>query len=226
MNSLLKMIFPVSIKKKLYNYFLKLEKNKILNTEKKIPKQELNKKHISSLKPLLNREELLKNLPKNGIVAELGVDKGEFSKLIFDITSPSKLHLVDYWGDERYNQEIKKQVEEKFTKEISENKIEINLGLSTEVVQVFKDEYFDWIYIDTDHTYKGTKKELELYSKKIKPGGIIAGHDFIKGNWKSMFRYGVIEAVYEFCVKYDWEIIYLTLENGSHPSFAIRKINK
>ncbi|MCU0386267.1 MAG: hypothetical protein MUE38_09580, partial [Flavihumibacter sp.] len=59
---------------------------------------------------------------------------------------------------------------------------------------------------------------------KLKPGGIIAGHDFIKGNWLSGYRYGVMEAVYEFCVTHNWELIFLTTETNDHPSFAIRRI--
>jgi hypothetical protein len=72
--------------------------------------------------------------------------------------------------------------------------------------------------------YKTTTDELQSYHLKIKPNGIIAGHDFILGNWDGIVRYGVIEAVYEFCVKYNWEIIYLTTELYTNPSFAIRKI--
>lgn len=56
----------------------------------------------------------------------------------------------------------------------------------------------------------------------MKKGGIIAGHDFIVGEIDVPWKYGVIEAVYEFCKKYNWEIIYLTMERGISPSFAIR----
>ena len=107
---------------------------------------------------------------------------------------------------------------------MKDGSVEINLGLSTAVVTDFPNGYFDWIYIDTDHGYTVTHEELEAYREKIKPGGIIAGHDYIIGNWDGVVRYGVIEAVHEFCVKYDWEIIYLTAELNNNPSFAIRKI--
>ena len=58
----------------------------------------------------------------------------------------------------------------------------------------------------------------------MKKGGIIAGHDYVHGNWISAFRYGVVEAVHEFCVQFGWEIIYLTIEPTENQSFAIRKI--
>lgn len=82
----------------------------------------------------------------------------------------------------------------------------------------------DWIYIDTDHSYETTRDELRLYASKVKDGGIIAGHDYVKGNWITTYRYGVIEAVHEFCVGNDWELIYLTAEPLESQSFAIRKV--
>ncbi len=189
-----------------------------------IPKYALREEHVKNAKLLTTREELLKLLPSNGIVAELGVDQGGFSEMIWSINKPQKLHLVDFWGSKRYNQAKRSAVEAKFAQEIKDCKIEINLGLSTDVVAQFTDRYFDWIYIDTTHSYETTIEELELYRPKIKENGIIAGHDYIIGNWDGLVRYGVIEAVYEFCVKYDWEILYLTNELNIKPSFAIRKI--
>lgn len=198
------------------------EKNKFQSS--KIPKYQIQAETIKNTKLLLNRELLLENLPKNGVVAELGVDKGDFSELILMTCNPQKLYLIDFWGTKRYNQDKRRAVEEKFQNEIQTGILEICLGMSTEVGKKFQDNYFDWIYIDTDHSYQTTINELEVWSSKIKEGGIISGHDFIIGNWDGLVRYGVIEAVHEFCSKYNWEILYLTMELDIHPSFAIRKI--
>lgn len=189
-----------------------------------IPIFKLSKIHIQNARLLTTREELLELLPKGGVVAELGVDEGEFSKSILEINKPKKIHLVDFWGSKRYNQDKRRKVETRFKRNIEANNLEINLGLSTEVVEEFQDNYFDWIYIDTAHSYKTTIEELELYRNKIKSNGFIAGHDYERGNWNGMVRYGVIEAVYEFCVKYNWEIIFLTTELKESLSFAIRRI--
>lgn len=78
--------------------------------------------------------------------------------------------------------------------------------------------------IDTAHTYSVTKAELETYFPKMKQGDIIACHDFIIGEIDVPWKYGVIEAVYEFCNSNNWEIIYLDMERGISASFAIRKI--
>jgi len=180
--------------------------------------------HLIDTKVLKDRETLLENLPKGGIVCELGVNKGDFSEKILKINKPSKLHLVDIWKSARYNNKIKKIVEEKFKNEINDKVIELNNGYSTEVLKTFKDNYFDWVYIDTSHNYEDTIKELNLSKNKVKRNGIITGHDYITRSSSLGIKYGVVEAVNEFCVKDNWKLIFLTLECNGHSSFALKKI--
>ena len=201
------------------NYILKLAE-----IEETLPKYELSEKHIKNLKAVTNRNSLAGLLPKGGIVAELGVADGNFSQVISKQALPEKLHLIDTWDSERYSINLRRKLERTLQKEVENGRVEIHTGHSLKVGELFPDSYFDWVYIDTDHSYHTTLAELELYGKKVRKGGFIAGHDFIKGNWSGMVRYGVIESVYEFCVKYDWEIIYLTMELNSNPSFAIKEI--
>jgi len=226
MYSILKSILPDSYKNKLWKLTIRLIRKKLVDQDNRMPKNVYQKIHVQNLKPLLNRFELLDCLPKNAIVAELGVNKGDFSKEIIDRTMPKKLHLVDIWNTKRYHEGLKNEVEIKFAKEIETGQVQINIGLSTEVVDQFPDNYFDWIYIDTEHSYNVTKAELEMYAKKMKPGGIISGHDYINGIWINLTRYGVIEAVSEFCNKSNWELIYITMDYTEPPSFALRKINQ
>ncbi len=220
-------LIPKSLKKKIeasnIEGFRKKHALQYEKIEKKNSRFSLEQQHIKNLKPLTDRFELLNQLPKNAIVAEIGVDTGDFSEAILQHTKPQKLHLIDLWGTERYHEGKRVGVEQKFAAEIAEGRVQMNLGFSTKVVTTFTDHYFDWIYIDTDHSYKNTLCELQLYSEKVKPGGIIAGHDFVIGNWKGLVKYGVIDAVYEFCVTENWELIYITMEHPQHPSFAIRK---
>ena len=50
--------------------------------------------------------------------------------------------------------------------------------LSVTASALFPDEYFDWIYIDALHTYKGVRDDIQYYWPKLKPGGLFSGHDF------------------------------------------------
>lgn len=193
--------------------------------EAQIPKYNLEQKHINKLQVVLDRDAFLKNMPENSVCAEIGVDEGEFSKAILKITKPRKLHLIDAWGDPtRYHDGLKMSVEEKFREEIAKGQVELNVGFSTTVLKGFPDRYFDWVYLDTDHTYKVTADELLILKAKIKHDGIIAGHDYTLGNWPGDCRYGVIEAVHELCVNENWELLYLTCETHQFRSFAIKRI--
>jgi predicted O-methyltransferase YrrM len=184
----------------------------------------LSQKNINNLKVVLNRELLLKKLPKEGIIAELGVDKGDFSDKIISLTQPKKLYLIDIWDSERYNRDKMVYVKRRFQKEIDTGKVIIIKGTSENELLKFKNGHFDWIYIDTAHTYEQTVRELDLCRQKVKDGGIIAGHDYCQGDIKNAQAYGVVQAVNQFCIKYDWEFIYITHETDRTLSFAIKKL--
>ena len=206
----------------LWTQFFYLERTEV---EENIPKVDLKKANIRNLKTLVDREELLKNMPVNKVVAEIGVDHGDFSELILKITLPLKLHLIDSWAeDTRYHIGLKSIVEDKFRSEIDKGLINLDVGRSLDVLVNFPDNYFDWVYLDTDHSYQTTKAELAILQSKVKAGGMIAGHDYVIGNWVNGYRYGVIEAVNEFCVTENWGIIFLTAETDQYRSFAIQKI--
>ncbi|MBL4630525.1 MAG: class I SAM-dependent methyltransferase [Paraglaciecola sp.] len=196
-------------------------REKEVNTIPKIP---LLAKHIENCQMITNRKKLLELLPKNGVVAELGVATGCFSSDIVEYNHPKKLHLVDIWGSSRYNEGLLKNIETKFDNKIQSGQVVIHRNLSQQAVQDFQDNYFDWIYIDTTHSYQQTTLELLLYSAKMKSGGIIAGHDYMQGNWSKTFKYGVIEAVHEFCVENNYRFKYLTMDISENQSFAIEKI--
>ena len=182
------------------------EQHQIKKTEA-MPYHELEAHHVKNTSTVPNREALLAQFVHGGTVAEIGVDQGEFSELILKICQPSKFYLVDAWGNERYNAHKEAQVRDKFKEQTQSGMMEIRKGYSTNILPEFQDKYFDWVYIDTNHLYPTTYEELVLASQKVKPGGIIAGHDYVTGNWNRRVRYGVIEAVHEFCVKYNWEEI-------------------
>src|SRR5205814_719786 len=141
-------------------------------------------------------------------------------------TKPRKLHLIDAWADARFHVGLMSAVQQAFEAEIRAGSVEIHRGLSTEVLPTFEAAYFDWVYIDTDHSYETTRAELALARTKVKAVGIIAGHDFTMGNWIDGIRYGVIEAVREFCLEHTWEIRYLTAQADGYDSFALREIRK
>lgn len=45
-----------------------------------------------------------------------------------------------------------------------------------------KDEYFDFIYVDARHDFKGVYEDLITWWPKLRKGGIYAGHDYVAQN--------------------------------------------
>ncbi len=192
--------------------------------EKRYPKSNFKNQHLKNCVSLVDRVELLKLLPQNSVIAEIGVFKGDFTSKILEICKPQKLVLIDIWGSNRYNENHYQYIQEKFQKEISSGQVEVIRKLSFDGISSIADGYFDWVYLDTDHKLDTTRKELKLLKPKIKSGGIISGHDYVQGSWVNGVRYGVIESVREFCLENNWELKYITHELDNHPSFAIKEI--
>lgn len=53
-------------------------------------------------------------------------------------------------------------------------------SLST-IKSILKGQKIDFLFIDGDHTYEGTKKDFQMYSPLVHKGGLIAFHDICKG---------------------------------------------
>lgn len=222
---MLRMVLPVPIRQQIKTALRRRLRARALPVQS-VDLSALKAAHIRDARLLVDRKELLTMLPKTGVVAEIGVAEGTFSQAIWTQCTPRQLHLIDAWDSERYGKNMQEGVEKLFQQEILAGKVQLHQGLSVEIGQQFPDAYFDWIYLDTDHSYLLTKKELELFSRKVKADGIIAGHDFVNGNFETGLRYGVMEAVLEFCIHQHWQLLYLTIQPEEHPSFAIRRIGE
>ncbi len=178
--------------------------------------------HTHDCRVVPDREALLERLPRGGIAAEIGVAFGEFTRQILRRNKPDRLHLVDMWDSPRYAEGLKK-IQADFAGQFEAGQLVVNRGRSVDVLPLFPDASFDWVYIDTDHSYHTTAQELRICHAKVKKDGLILGHDYCNGNVISPWPYGVIEACHEFCVDYGWKYVYLTLESHGHLSFALAR---
>ena len=132
--------------------------------------------------------------------AEIGVEVGAFSKYLCQDNPKLKLYSIDSWSaykDYGYGKSQNRQNSyyQRAQVKLAPYNCQIVQDYSMSAVRRFADESLDFVYIDANHDYKYVKEDIREWSKKVRRGGIVAGHDyyvFPSGND------GVVKAVDEW----------------------------
>eukprot|EP00197_Chlamydomonas_leiostraca_P004665 CAMPEP_0202866250 /NCGR_PEP_ID=MMETSP1391-20130828/7284_1 /ASSEMBLY_ACC=CAM_ASM_000867 /TAXON_ID=1034604 /ORGANISM="Chlamydomonas leiostraca, Strain SAG 11-49" /LENGTH=268 /DNA_ID=CAMNT_0049546183 /DNA_START=279 /DNA_END=1082 /DNA_ORIENTATION=+ len=118
---------------------------------------------------------------------ELGVQRGLFAKQMLQTwPSCSKYYLVDIWHQQtNYNDlaNVADQEQLRIYNEAHQNLAEFRsktvfLKNYTRDALQFIPGHVDFIYVDARHDYCGVMEDLTMYWPKLRPGGIMAGHDY------------------------------------------------
>lgn len=159
------------------------------------------------------------------IICEIGICRGiNFKETIKH--NPKLAVAVDSWindsvisrNDVAFSQEELDRQYQTFVSEMADKPyVKIYREYSFDAVKRFKDKYFDFVYIDADHTYSACLKDLEDWYPKVKIGGFLLGDDYRMAKLKTGVEFGVIRAVKTFTQKnnlkffemprYGWGII-------------------
>lgn len=113
--------------------------------------------------------------------AEIGVAQGNHAKLICESNPGVKLYCVDIWkqysGYNEYTNRIGKYYQEAKAK-LSKFDTVFVKKFSMDAVADFEDESLDFVYIDGAHDFKNVADDICEWTKKVKIGGIVFGHDY------------------------------------------------
>ncbi|WP_417525609.1 class I SAM-dependent methyltransferase [Marinovum sp.] len=171
------------------------------------PAPELPASKLEGCEVLANRYALLDKVAQGGVMAEIGVDRGDFSLEILTRCKPERLHLFDI--------DISRLVNPKVRAELAaeNSRLKTHVGDSSANISKLPDGYFDMVYVDGDHEYEGVLRDIEAVLPKMKPGGVIIFNDYTVWSASSMYHCGVARAVNEFCLKHPWKFRYLALQS-------------
>lgn len=156
-----------------------------------------------------NRVELAKYFNDLGFKygAEIGVFTGYFSEILCQAMPGLRLVCVDPWSWGKYQRH-----EEEALARLAPYNTDIMKTTSEEAAPKIKDGSLDFVYIDAAHDYENVKKDIELWTPKVRKGGIVSGDDFY--NFPSG-KGGVMQAVTEYTSnnRYDLKLTSWNEEN-------------
>lgn len=152
---------------------------------------------------VLNRRGLL------GCGVEVGVKQGEFSEQILRRWQGRHLISVDPWRTfpaESYVDiaNVPQEVHDGFMRETMDRlspfgeRSTIWRATSREASEVVPRHSLDFVYLDARHDYPSVLEDLADWFDKVRPGGILCGHDYLDGFYATAGEFGVKSAVDEF----------------------------
>jgi hypothetical protein len=138
--------------------------------------------------------------------AEIGVWRGEFSQSFCQANSALHLTGVDAWTPypdyTSYRRPDKFHTAEADARQrLASFNCTLLKGFSLDVARTIPDASLDFVYIDANHTFDACIQDLIVWSAKVKPGGIVSGHDYFAP--KRTWGFRVIEAVNAYTLAHD-----------------------
>jgi len=118
--------------------------------------------------------------------AEIGVANGRYSKWLCNGIPGLELNCVDPWlsydeyveHHDEAGQVILDQCFESAKERLKGYNCKFIRKSSMDAVKAFEDNSLDFVFIDANHSFQYVINDIAEWSKKVRPGGIVSGHDF------------------------------------------------
>lgn len=138
--------------------------------------------------------------------AEVGVEEGIYSEILCKNNPELELLCIDAWTAYRGYRDHTTQGKLDSIYEIARNRLapynaKLIKGFSVEVAKTIPDESLDFVYIDANHEFVHVVNDIAAWERKVKVGGIVAGHDYIKRRTNGYLMH-VIPAIHGYCESY------------------------
>jgi predicted O-methyltransferase YrrM len=151
---------------------------------------------------------------------EVGTFRGRFAKILCEGNPKLTLTCVDAWkayaGYRDYT--IQAELDAKFLEaqeKLAPYGATFIRAFSVDAATQFKDGSISFVYIDANHSYEGCTTDLMAWVPKVRPGGIVAGHDY--RHFRRGLNIRVVEAVNGYTAAHDIDPWFLLGRNKVKP---------
>lgn len=161
---------------------------------------------------------------KNGV--EIGTDRGGYARDICERFPEVALITIDPWLAYTEGTDVKEQAEVDALYEEAEKTLapykncKILRMTSAEAVEYFEPNSIDFVFIDGNHEYTYVMEDIINWTKIVKPGGIVCGHDYVSDPVR---KYGVIEAVNDYVKENNIDPLYVLKKGSFVPCWLFYK---
>jgi len=138
---------------------------------------------------------ILKRLPRNARMAEIGVFVGTLSQYLLRARPDMHLTMIDSWAAqetqpgaylETRDRHALCSAEEMTSYRLAakrrahryRDRVDVMCMPSVAAAPLIDDHSMDLVFLDGDHSYEGVCDDIRAWQSKVKPGGYLGGHDY------------------------------------------------
>ena len=174
-------------------------------------------------------------VPKDSVIGELGVMRGDFSYFILDRLRPRKFFGFDIFNGHQWDAIWGVPIEEFFAGKTHleyykdklrpfADRVVIEQGWNAETLPKYQEPIFDLLYIDAGHSYEDVLYDAEQAKRMLKPSGLLVFNDYIMFDHHQGAPYGIVPVVNQMVVNEGWRVIAFALQIEMFCDIAIQRI--
>jgi hypothetical protein len=196
----------------------------------------ITEEHLWDARLYAKRSDLICALPvrKGGKVAEIGVWRAAFSKVLVPELKPREFfafdiftgHLETDWngmtGHQLFDGLTHRQYYEREMASFRDV-LTIIEGQSEVTLRDYGDRSFDLVYVDAAHDYESVKADTSLAVQMVADHGFLVFNDYTLLDPNNGAPYGVVPVVNELVVNQGWSIVGYALDVGLYCDIALRR---
>ena len=191
--------------------------------------------HVQGARLFANRHDQIAGLPiaRGGRVAEIGVWRAAFSKVLVELLKPGRFvafdiftgHLETNWNGMTGHQLFDGLTHRQFyEREMAAFAADVTIieGDSRQTLRPFADRSFDLVYVDGNHYYEFVRSDAELGAEMVKDTGFLVFNDYMLIDHNHA-NYAIVPVVNDMVVNRGWQVVGFALDQHLYCDIALQR---